>query len=128
MMRDLYSNLVAVPALHSALNAATVNGLAVNVADASGVVFVLAVGQTDGGGGAFSVKLQESDDGASGWADVPAKWVQSNAPSPLASNSSPRIGYTGKKAFVRLVATKASGSALYFGAVAVMRPFLRPAL
>lgn len=126
-MRDLYSNLATALALAPAVQAASVNGVAVDVRDASGAVIALATGEV-AGAGSFSAKLQESDDGATGWADVPAKWVQSNAPAPLAANSVYRIGYTGKRAFVRLVLTKASGTSIAAGAAAALRPLMRPVI
>lgn len=124
-MRDLYSNLKAAPALAPAVHAASINGPAVNVRETSGVLFVLSTGAI-AGAGAFGAKLQESADGAT-WADVPAKWLDApGVPAVLAADASYRLGYRGKLAFVRLVLTKASGTSLAAGAVAVMRPHTRP--
>jgi hypothetical protein len=126
-MRDLYSNIATALALAPAVQAATVNGPAVDVRDASGAVIALSTGAIVGAG-SFSAKLQESDDGTTGWADVPAKWVQSNAPAPLAASSTYRIGYTGKRGFIRLVLTQASGTSIAAGAAAALRPLVRPVI
>lgn len=124
-MRDFYSNVAVAQALAPAVQEATINGAAVNVAKASGAVIVVETGAAVGAG-AFAAKLQESADGATEWADVPAARVKSNAPAVLAENAAYRMGYLGKLPFVRVVLTKASGTSLAVGALAVLRPTERP--
>ncbi len=124
-MRDFYSNLAVKSALDPAVQSDSVDGVAIQPQRlASGVVFVLATGAI-AGAGAFSAKLQESANGTD-WTDVPAKWVQSNAPAVLAASSSYRLGYTGKAEYVRLSLVKASGTSIAASAVAVLRPLVRP--
>lgn len=123
-MRDFYSNVATVAALAAAVQADAVNGSTVDLYDASGVVLSLNTGEIAGEGD-FGAKLQESADGAT-WADVAAKYVQSNAPATLAANSAYRLGYTGKLRYVRLALTKAGGTSIAAGAVAVLRPLTRP--
>ena len=124
-MRDFYSNVATALALAPADQAASVNGPAVDVRQASGAVIVATVGAITGAG-AFGLKLQESADGTNGWAEVAAVRVQTNAPAVVEAGASYRLGYLGKLGFVRLVATKASGTSAFIGAVAVLRPLVRP--
>lgn len=123
-MRDFYSNIHEVPALAPAVYTAAANGVTVDTKEAAGVVLVVATGAI-AGAGVFGVKLQESADGAT-WGDVPAKWVQSDAPAVLGAASSYRLGYTGKLRFVRAVLTYTSGTSIAAAAVAVLRPLTRP--
>lgn len=125
-MRDLYSNIAALPALAPAVQAAAGNGLAIDTLGAGKLAFVVTTGAVDGSGN-FGVKLQESDTGTSGWTDVVAAQVDSTAPATLAANSAYRLGYRGWKRFVRLALTKASGTSIAAGAVAVIVPQTRPA-
>lgn len=123
-MRDLYSNIAAIPALAPAVQAAAGNGLAIDTLGAGRLAFVVNTGAADGN---FGVKLQESDTGTSGWTDVAAAQVDSTAPAVLAANSAYRLGYRGWKRYVRLALTKASGTSIAAGAVAVIVPQTRPA-
>lgn len=123
-MRDLYSNLTEAAALAPAVYTAAANGTTVDLKDASGVIFALQTGAI-AGAGIFGVKLQESADGSS-WADVPAKWVQSEAPATLLAASTYRLGYTGKLRYARLVLTYTSGTSIAASAVAILRPLSRP--
>ena len=123
-MRDLYSNLAVALALAPAVLTAAANGATVDVSAASGVVFMVETGAIVGSG-VFGAKLQESADGST-WADVPAKWVQSNGPAILAASSVYRLGYTGKLKFARLVIPYTSGTSIALGAVAVMKPHKLP--
>lgn len=123
-MRDLYSNLNEVPALAPAVFTAAANGVTVDLLNASGVIFVLATGAI-AEAGVFGVKLQESADGST-WADVPAKWVQGEAPAALAAASTYRLGYLGKLRYARLELTYTSGTSIAAAAVAILRPLSRP--
>lgn len=123
-MRDFYSNVAAVIALAPVVQAAAVEGATVDLSEASGVVFMLNTGAVAGAGD-FGAKLQESADGAA-WADVAAKYVQSNAPATLEANKTYVLGYTGKLKFARIALTKAGGTSIAAGAVAALRPLTRP--
>lgn len=124
-LRDLYSNISAVLALVPAVQAASVDGAAVDTTGARGVVFALNTGAIVGAG-AFSAKVMESADGVT-WTDAPAARVQSNAPAALAANSAYRLGYVGKLKWARLSLTKASGISIAAGAVAIINPLDKPA-
>lgn len=123
-LRDFYSNVAAVLALAPAVQSASVDGATVDLVGARGVVFALNTGAI-AGSGAFSAKVQESADGVS-WADAPAVRVQSNAPATLAAASAYRLGYVGKLRYARLVLTKASGTSIAAGAVAIINPLDKP--
>lgn len=124
-MRDLYSNIAATLALAPAVQAAAVQGPAVDLTGTKAVAFVVNTGAIAGSGD-FGVTLQESDDGSTGWADVAAAQIDTNAPATLEASSSYRLGYRGFKGHVRLSLTKAGGTSIAAGAVAVTMPFDRP--
>lgn len=124
-MRDLYSNLTEARTIDPAVLTATATGATVDCKEAGGVLVVVSTGALVGAA-VFGAKLQESADGST-WADVPAKWVQSDAPQVLAASSTYRIGYTGKLRYVRPVLVYTSGTSLAASAVAVLRPLTRPA-
>ena len=124
-MRDLYSNIAALPALAPAVQTAAAQGPAIDVKGAGRVAFVVNTGAVAGAGD-FGVKLQESDTGTSGWADVAADQVDSSAPTTLAADSAYRLGYRGWKRFVRLSLTRAGGTSIAAGATAIISPDIRP--
>ncbi|WP_370178185.1 MULTISPECIES: hypothetical protein [Alphaproteobacteria] len=124
-MRDLYSNLDAVPALAPAVQSAAVQGPAIDLITCKGVVFVVATGAIASSGD-FGVTLQESPDGSTGWADVDAEQLQTNAPATLEEASTYRLGYLGFERYVRLSLTKAGGTSIAAGAVAIRDPLTRP--
>lgn len=125
MKRDLYSGFAAVNALSPAVQAATVNGATVDVSQANGVVFVVSTGAI-AGAGAFGVGIEESEDGVT-WGAAPAIRVKKPlVPAVLLADTAYRLGYYGKLKYARLVLTKASGTSIAAGAVAVLRPLTRP--
>lgn len=127
-MRDLVNSIDAAVALSPAVLTATANGLAIDLKGANRAAIVVTTGAI-AGAGAFSLKLQESDTPTSGdFADVPPGHVDSDAPAVLLADSAYRLGYRGWKRYIRLVATRASGTSIALGAVAVRsdlaaRPF-----
>ena len=125
-MRDLYSNIAAIPALPSAVQSAAGNGAAIDTLGAGRLAFAVNTGAVAGSGD-FGLKLQESDNGSTGWTDVAADQVDSTAPATLAADSAYRLGYRGWKRHVRLALTKAGGTSIAAGAVAVIVPQSRPA-
>jgi len=116
-MRDLYSNIGAVLALAPAVQAAAANGPAIDLKDFGSVVIVVITGAIVSSGD-FGVKLQESGNGTD-FADVDAEDVFTNAPTTLAASSAYKLGYRGGKRYVRVALTKASGTSIAAGAVAV---------
>lgn len=118
-MRDLYSNIGAVLALAPAVQSASIDGIAVDLKGYNAAAFVVNTGAIASAGD-FSAKLQESDASGSGYADVVAGFVDSNAPATLAASSSYKLGYRGNKRYVRVVLTKAGGTSIAAGATAVL--------
>lgn len=124
-MRDLYSNLSAALALAPAVQTAAATGPAIDLKGATGVAFMVNTGAIVGAGD-FGVTLQESEDGSTGWANVAADEMQTDAPATLAASSAYRLGYIGFKRYVRLSLTTAGGTSIVAGAVAVTEPLDRP--
>ena len=123
-MRDLYSNLATIAALAPAVQGAAVNGATVDLLDMKGVVFALNTGAIVSSGD-FGAKLQESDNGTD-WTDVAADHVASDAPATLAAASTYRLGYSGFARYARIALTKAGGTSIAAGAVAILSPLTRP--
>ncbi|MFN4102469.1 MAG: hypothetical protein ACK4GT_22135, partial [Pararhodobacter sp.] len=90
-------------------------------------VFIVNTGAVSGDGD-FGVTIEESDDGATGWTVAPDGHIQSDAPATLEAGSVYRLGYLGWKRHIRLSLTKAGGTSVQIGAVAVLSPLTRPAV
>ena len=119
-MRDLYSNIGAVPALAPAVQATAASGGAIDLQGFESVAFVVNTGAIAGAGD-FGVKVQESDTDQSGdFADAAAAVVSSNAPATLEADSTYKLGYRGYKRYVRVALTKAGGTSIAAGAIAVL--------
>lgn len=118
-MRDLFSNIRAVQALASASRSAAIAGPAIDLLGVGRMAVLVNTGAITGDGD-FGATLQESDDGSTGWDDVAAAQMQSDAPETLEATSAYRMGYLGFKRFVRLSLTKADGTSIQVGAVAVL--------
>lgn len=118
-MRDLYSNISAVLALVPAVKTAAGDGVAIDTHGFGSIAFVVNTGAIAGAGD-FGVKLQESDASGSGFTDVVASQVDSNAPATLAASSAYKLGYRGFKRYVRISLTTAGGTSIAAGAVAVL--------
>lgn len=117
-MRDLAHNIAAVSAIAPAVQAAALNSAAIDTKDFNSLAFVVNTGAIAGAGD-FGVKLQESDASGSGFADVPAGQFTTNAPATLVADSAYKLGYIGWKRYVRLAVTKAGGTSIALGAVAI---------
>lgn len=118
-MRDLYSNIGVVPALVPAVKSAAGEGPVIDTHGFNRVAFAVTTGAIAGDGD-FGVKVQESDQSGSGFADAAADHVDSNAPATLTADGAFKLGYRGHKRFVRLALTKAGGTSIAAGAVAVL--------
>lgn len=126
MMRDLYSNIGVAPAQVPAVKSAAGDGITVDTKGFSSVAFVVNTGAIAGDGD-FGVAIQDSDAADSGFGAPDAAFVDSNAPATLAANASYKLGYRGNKRFVRLQLTKAGGTSIALGAVAVLgNPHVAP--
>lgn len=125
-MRDLYNHIAAQAAFPSASRAAAESSAAIDLLRSSRLAFVVNTGAITTAGD-FGVTIEESDDGATGWAAAPVDHVQTDAPATLGATSVYRLGYLGWKRYVRLSLTKAGGTSIQIGAVAVTEPLTRPA-
>ena len=119
-MRDLFSNIGAGLALAPAVQSAAVQGPAIDTLGFDSIAFTVATGAIVGAGD-FGLKLQESDTTTGGdFTDAAAEVVDTNAPATLAAASAYKLGYTGFKRYVRLAVTKAGGTSIAAGAIAVL--------
>lgn len=117
-MRDIIHNVGVKQAIAPAVQAAAVDGVAIDTIGFNSVGFAINTGVIAGAGD-FGVKLQESDDGAT-FADVAAAQVQGSVPATLAADSAYKLGYAGFKRYVRASVTKAGGTSIALGAVAIL--------
>lgn len=119
-MRDLLSNIAARPALTPAVKSAAGDGAAIDTNGFGSVCFVVETGAIVSVGD-FGIKVQESDtDDGGDFTDAAAAVVNSDAPATLEADSSYRLGYTGFKRYVRVSLTKAGGTSIAAGAVAIL--------
>lgn len=119
-MRDLYSNIGAVLALSPAVKAAAGEGPAIDTYGFNRVAIIVNTGAVAGDGD-FGLKLQESNSATpETFTDADAAMVDSNAPTTLEANAAYKLGYTGFKRYVRIALTKAGGTSIAAGAVAIL--------
>lgn len=107
-MRDsMYDDTAARPSLAPAVRAAngTVTGTAVDMQGSRNyfrvaMMVVMAGAITDG---THTVTLQDSDDGTTGWVDVPSEGREGSFPvfATGQANTVARVGYLGRKRYVR---------------------------
>jgi hypothetical protein len=106
-MRDLNNNVDVVQSVNPGAKTATVNGTGVDLQGYEGAQVEFDVGTiTDG---THTPKVQESDDN-SAWNDVVTADLLGTALVALASNTHQRIGYRGKKRYIRPVSTVAGAT------------------
>lgn len=116
-MRDIVHNLGAVLAIAPADIAANTNGATIDLLGFDSVAFIATTGAVTGAG-AFSLKLQESENGTA-WNDVPADLYQAPVAGNLAANGTAKVGYRGFKRYVRPVLTKGSGTSIFASVIAI---------
>lgn len=119
MRKGLYHNLRAIPAINSASQSAAADGLEIDRKGSQGLMFVINTGAITSAGD-FGVKVQESDVSGSGYTDAAANDVISGVPATLVAASAYQVEYIGKKRFVRLSLTKAGGTSIQMGAIAII--------
>lgn len=128
-MKDTYHENKAVQALAPAVVTDALAGPAVALAGFDSALFAINTGAIAGSGN-FGVKLQESDTTTSGdFTDVAPADQLGTLPATLAASTVYRVGYIGskRKKYVRLAVTKASGTSIALGAVAVLgHPAMSP--
>ena len=119
MRKGLYHNLRAVPAINSASQSAAADGIEIDRKGSQALMFIVNTGAITSAGD-FGVKVEESDTSGSGYTDADADDVISGAPASLAATSAYQVEYIGKKRFVRLSLTKAGGTSIQAGAIALI--------
>lgn len=128
-MKDTYHDNKAVQALAPAVISAAASGSAVDLSGFDSALFVVTTG-TVSGSGDFSVKLQESDTATEvDFSDVAPADQLGTVPATLAANNVYRVGYIGskRKRYVRAIVTKAGGTSIALGVVAVLgHPAIAP--
>lgn len=117
-MRDIINNFGAVQAIAPAVQASAADGITIDTLGFGSVGFIINTGAIVGAGD-FGIKVQESDASGSGFADAAASAVQGTVPATLVAASTYKLGYSGFKRYVRLSLTKAGGTSIALGAVAV---------
>ena len=122
MRRDLKSNLDAVQGLVPAVRTATADGTGADLRDYDGALGVVEAGAVAGAGNQ-TAKLMESDDSTNGvdgnWNDVAAGDLLGAFASPLVQNSVQRVGYIGRKRWLRVTITHNSGTSVATAATVV---------
>lgn len=124
-MRDIFNNIKTVQSIAPAVQAASINGSAIDIKGCRSLAFAVETGAIVGAG-VFALTIEESDD-SSTWAAAAASAVQGTLPTSMAANSVYRIGYLGFKRYARPVLTKVSGTSIAVGAVAILEPLDKPA-
>lgn len=128
-MRSVYDAIKAVFSLRPQAATTTVNGSSVDTLGYNSAAVILEVGAVSGTSPTLDVKIQESDNGSTGWADVSgATFTQVTA-----SNNSQILRVEGlgtsRKRYLRSVATIAGTSPSFTLAVEVLlgRAYSEPA-
>ncbi|OYX01251.1 MAG: hypothetical protein B7Z14_06685 [Bosea sp. 32-68-6] len=119
MRRDLYSNIGLATAILPAVKSAAGDGITVDTKGYASLTFVITTGAIASAGD-FGVAVQDSDASGSGFTAAGADFVDSNAPATLAADSVYKVSYRGNKRYARLQLTKAGGTSIALGAVAVL--------
>ena len=121
-MRDMSHNIGPVLSLSPAARTASANGTAVDLLGFGEAAVLVTIGTwTDG---THTPKLQESDNGNSGWTDVAAGDLIggfSVVNSAGGGNAVQRVSYIGNKRYIRAVLTVASATNGAFAGVLVVR-------
>ncbi|MBX5179923.1 hypothetical protein HJB77_27265 [Rhizobium lentis] len=117
-MRDLVHNIGVKTAIAPAVQAAAADGAGIDLKGFGSVAFAINTGAIVGAGD-FGVKVQESDDNVT-FNDAPASVVIGSVPATLAAANAYKLGYIGYKRYTRLSLTKAGGTSIALGAVAVL--------
>jgi hypothetical protein len=100
--RDLVNTISAAPSIAPAAITSTATGSAVNMKGYNSAAVVITPGTiTDG---THTPKVQSSDDGASGWADVGAANLQGSFAA-IASDTIQEVGVIGDFNYLRAIST-----------------------
>ncbi|WP_395543268.1 hypothetical protein [Neotabrizicola sp. sgz301269] len=111
-MRDLASNLGVVSAVVPQVLTATNTSSAIDLAGFDSAAVLINTGAIVSSGN-FTPKLQESDTTTSGdFTDVAAADLVGSFPTALAASTAYKVGYIGRKRYVRTVLTLNSGTSI----------------
>lgn len=125
-MKDMHSNIKAVLAVKPAVKSAAGDGETVDLQGFNAVAFAVNTGAVAGDGD-FGVVIQDSANGSGGWNNAAAADVLGTVPATLLADSAYRLSYVGSKRYVRLNLTKAGGTSIALGAVAILgHPAIAP--
>lgn len=124
-MKDMHSNIKVVAAIAPAVKTAAGDGATVDLRGFNAVALVVNTGAIAGDGD-FGVAVQDSANG-SDWSAASASDLLGSVPATLEANSAYRLSYVGSKRYVRINVTKAGGTSIALGAVAILgRPHIAP--
>jgi hypothetical protein len=118
MRKDAYSNVTARQAIVPAVKSNAGDGVTIDRKGFDSLLFVVNTGAIAGDGD-FGVVVQDSDNG-SAWDAAGAANVLGTTPGTLEASSAYRLSYIGGKRYVRVNVTKAGGTSIALGAVAVL--------
>ena len=126
-MHDLHHIVGAALALSPAVQSATIKGVTVDLRGFNSAELIVNTGAIAGSGD-YTAKVQESDTTTDGdFADVVAADLLGELPASLTADGAFRVGYIGRRRYIRVVLTKNSGTSIAAGAVVVKgSPTLAP--
>lgn len=124
-MKDTYHTTKTAQAIVPAVKSAAADGTAVDTQGFGSLLFVVNSGAIAADGD-FGLKVQESADNST-WADADTEVVLGAFPATLEADSTYAVGYVGGKRYARLVLSKAGGTSIALGAIAVLsHPAIAP--
>lgn len=122
-MKDAYSNVKAVAAIVPAVKTAAGDGATIDTQGFRSLLFVVNTGAVVGDGD-FGIAIQESANGTD-WSA--ATDVLGEFPATLEADSAYRVAYVGSQRYARINVTKAGGTSIALGAVAILgQPHMAP--
>lgn len=119
MRKGLFHNLAAIAAIASASQSAAADGIEIDRKGSQGLMFIINTGAVTGAGD-FGIKVQESDTSGAGYVDADEEDIISGAPASLVAATAYQVEYIGRKRFVRLSLSKAGGTSIQLGAIALI--------
>lgn len=117
-MRDLVSNIGVVSAVAPAVITATNTSAAIDLQGFDSAAVVINTGAIVGSGN-FTPKLTECDTSGGTYTDVAAADLLGAFPSALAAASTHKVGYVGRRRFLKTVLTLNSGTSIAASVVVV---------
>lgn len=128
-MDSLYANLKFLASLIPATRTASANGSAVDTLGYNDAVVMINAGDIDTASGdeTYAFKVQESDDGSTGWADITGATASVTADNDVKLIAVKNLN-TGRKRYLRVVATLGGTTPSWPGSAMVVlgEPFSAP--